>query len=98
MTKPMGVKIIAICSFLEAALIAIMGTRPMLPLIYQLVRTSNHGESDGLAVIAAVVVLDGFVFTILHVLTGWGLWKLKNWARVLAIVLYTLAASFELLR
>jgi hypothetical protein len=31
MAKLVGVRIIAIGSFLEAAVIAIMGTRPMLP-------------------------------------------------------------------
>ena len=98
MTKPVGVSIIAIGSFLEAAVIAIMGTRPMLPVIYQLLKTSNYGASNGLAEIAAMVVLDGSIFTVLHVLAGWGLWKLKNWARVLAIILSTLAAVFELLR
>jgi uncharacterized membrane protein (DUF2068 family) len=97
MTKSVGVRIIAIGSFLEAA-IAIMGTRPMLPMIYQLVKTSDYGASNGLAEIAAMVVLDGFVVTVLHVLAGWGLWKLKNWARVLAIILYAYAAVFELLR
>jgi len=97
MTKPVGVRIIAIGFFLEAAVIAIMGIRPMLPLIYQLIKTSNDA-STGLAEIAAMVVLDSFVFTVLHVLAGWGLWKLKNWARVLAIILSTLAAVFELLR
>lgn len=98
MTKPMGVRIIAIGSFLEAAFIAIVGTRPMLPLIYQLVKTSNDGPSNGLAEIAAMVVLDSFVVTVLYLLAGWGLWRLQNWARVLAIILYALAAAFELLR
>jgi len=97
MTKPLGVKIIAIGSFLEAA-VAIMGIRPLLPVIYPLLKTSNSGASNGLAEIAAMVVLVGFVFTVLYVLAGWGLWKLKNWARVLAIILSTLAAVFELLR
>ncbi|MFL6390156.1 MAG: DUF2127 domain-containing protein [Terriglobales bacterium] len=98
MTKPMGVRIIATGSFLEAAVIAIMGIRPMLPVIYQLLNTSNYETSNGLAEIAAMAVLDSFVFAVLHVLAGWGLWKLKNWARVLAIILSTLAAVFELLR
>jgi len=98
MIKPVGVRIIAIGSFLEAAFIAIIGTRPMFPVIYQLVKTPDYGASNGLAEIAALVVLDGFVATILHVLTGWGLWKLRNWARILAIILSTLAVAFELLR
>ncbi len=70
----------------------------MLPLIYQLLKTSNGGASNGLAEIAAMVVLDSLLFSVLHVLTGWGLWKFKNWARALAIMLATLAAAFELLR
>lgn len=98
MTKPVGVRIIAIGSFLEAAFIAIMGTRPMIPLFYQLVKTSNDGASNGLAEIAAMAVLDSFVLIVLRVIAGWGLWTLKNWARVLTIILYTLAAVFELLR
>lgn len=97
MTKPIGVRIIAIVSFLEAAGIAIMGTRPMLPMIYQLFKT-NFGASNGLAEIVAMVVLDSFVLIVLHVLAGWGLWKLKNWARVLAILLSAISAIFELLR
>lgn len=98
MTKPVGVRIIAIGSFLEAAVISFMGIRPMLPMIYQLLKTSNDGAPNGLAEIAAMVVLDSVFFTVLHILAGWGLWKLKNWARILAIILSTLAAVFELLR
>lgn len=98
MTKPVGVRIIAIVSFLEAAFIAIMGTRLMIPLIHQLVKPSNPGASNDLTALAAGLILDGFVFTTLHLLAGWGLWKLKNWARILAIMLSTLAAVFELLR
>jgi uncharacterized membrane protein (DUF2068 family) len=94
MTKPVGVRIIAIGSFLEAAVIVIMGT----PMIYQLAKSSIYGVTNGVAEIAAAVILDGFVFTVLHLLAGWGLWKFKNWARVLAIILSTLAAVFELLR
>jgi uncharacterized membrane protein (DUF2068 family) len=98
MTKPVGVSIIAIVSFLEAAFIAIMGTVSMIPLISQLHKISNDGAPNGLEGIAAGLIIDGFVFTGLHVLAGWGLWKLKNWARILAIILSTLAAVFELLR
>jgi uncharacterized membrane protein (DUF2068 family) len=93
MTKPVGIRIIAIGSFLEAVVIVIAGT----PKIYQLVKASNAVSND-LTALAAGFVLDGFVFTILHLLAGWGLWTLKNWARVLAIILSTLAAVFELLR
>ena len=97
MTKPLGVRIIAIVCFLEVSSAAV-ATRHMFPLIYQLVKSSNDGPSNGLAEIAAAVVLDGFVVTVLYFLTGWGLWTLKNWARVLAIILNALAAAFELLR
>jgi hypothetical protein len=85
MTKPLGVAIIAICSFLGAAVGALMGTHPLLALIRQQVQTS--GASSGWAEIGAALVLFSFVFPILYALAGWGLWNLKNWGRVLTIVL-----------
>jgi hypothetical protein len=96
MTKPLGVMIIAISSFLAAAFGAIMGTGPLLALIRQLVKTS--GPSSGWAEIGAALVLTSFVFPILYAVAGWGLWKLKNWARVLTMILTGIAASFQLVR
>jgi uncharacterized membrane protein (DUF2068 family) len=96
MTKPLGIMIIAISSFLAAAFGAIMGTRPLLALIRQQVKTSE--ASSGWAEIGAALVLFSFVFPILYALAGWGLWKLKNWGRVLTIILAGIAAAFQLVR
>ena len=96
MNRPVGITIIAIGSFLGAAYGAIMGTPRVFAFSTQL-KTSNPGSS-GWGEIGAMVVVISFVFPILYALAGWGLWKLKNWARVLAIILAGIAAAFELLR
>jgi uncharacterized membrane protein (DUF2068 family) len=88
--------IIAISSFLAAAYGAIMGTGPVIALIPQLVKASR--PSSGWAAIGAALALISFVFPILYGVAGWGLWKLKNWARVLTIILEGIAASFQLVR
>src|SRR5262249_39998510 len=96
MKKPAGVMIIAITDILAAAFGAIIGTRPMLALIRQQVQPS--GASSGWAEIGAVLVLTGFFFPILYLVSGWGLWKLKNWGRFLTIMLAGIAAAFQLVR
>ena len=98
MTKPVGTMIIAFGCFLSAAFAAPMGIRPMLAMTRELVKTSNAGAFSDIAQIEAVVILIGFIFPILYAVAGWGLWKLKNWARVLTIILTALAAAFELVR
>ena len=94
MSKPLGIMIIATGCFLAAAVGAIMGTRPLLFLIRQQVKVSGAGWAE----IGAAVVLVSFVFPILYASAGWGLWKLRNWGRVLTIMLAGIAAAFQLVR
>ncbi len=58
----------------------------------------NAGAASGLPEIAAGLIISVIVFSALYALAGWGLWKLKNWGRILTLLLLTIGSAFELLR
>jgi hypothetical protein len=92
MGRPVGVTILAVLYFLGAVcgLLAgigmILGGGFMATLISQQAQGAGVGAGflAGLGAVLGVVIL---VFAALDVLLGWGLWKLKNWARIVTIVL-----------
>lgn len=106
MNKPAGVIVISILYFLGVAM-------SLLSVLISIARgeflaaiLNQRGDaSSGLSVIVAALGATLGVFFILsaatEALVGWGLWKLKNWARIMAIVFSGLDACirlFELFR
>jgi hypothetical protein len=106
MGRPVGVTVIAVLYFLGAVLCVLGGIGMMLgggfmaTLINQ---SGGQGAGAGAGIFAALGAAVGIVLLVvaaIAVLVGWGLFKLKNWARIVAIVfavLGVLGALFGLL-
>jgi hypothetical protein len=102
MGRPVGVTILAVLYFLGAVgcllagILMIVGGGFMATLISQQTQASGVGAGflAGLGAVLGVVI---FIFAALYVLLGWGLWKLKNWARIVTIVLAALGIAGALL-
>ena len=94
LARPVGVTIIAVASFLGSAFI-IVGVGIVMARSGLITTYSGSSGLPGLAAVSTVLAL---VFAALYALAGWGLWKLKNWGRVLAIVLQEIGSAVELLK
>jgi hypothetical protein len=91
MNRPAGVTVIAVLCFLVTAGCVLIGILLVLGggYIATLIRMSDHdaaatGILAGLGALIGVVVL---VFAVLYAVVGWGLLKLKEWARITTLVL-----------
>jgi len=95
MARPVGVTIVAIVNFLSA----VGGPLLALRLITRtdLVGGFRSEDYEGSATMA-MFILDMITFPVLYALAGRGLWKLKNWGRVLTVGLTAHAAALEFLR
>jgi uncharacterized membrane protein (DUF2068 family) len=87
MARPVGVTILAIISFLGAVFIVLSGALVLL-----------GRNATNLPELTAALILLTIIFGGLYALAGWGLWRLKNWGRILTISLVAIASGFELLR
>lgn len=95
MERPTGVTILAVLSFIGAALWGLCGLLFIVAgsMVSALARSGGPGSAifaAGGAVAGAVFLL----FAILYIALGIGFIKLQNWARVLAIVLIAIGALF----
>ncbi len=89
MERPTGVTILGVLCLIGAGILAIGG----IVMIAGGAMLSGMGKSGAGALFAmggAVVGVIFFVLAALYVLTGIGLLKLQNWARILTIVLIAL--------
>jgi len=99
MNRPTGVTILAILNFIGAAFCVLGGLGLMLGGGALAGIMSQQGQAGGglfaaLGAAAGIAVLIGGA---LAALIGFGLWKLKNWARILSIVFTALGALMNLL-
>ena len=95
MQRPTGVTILAILCFLGAALLVIASLAFFMMGGALLSGGGGMGAMvAGLGAIGGVVML---LFAALYVAVGVGLWKLLNWARILAIVLVAIGLVFVVL-
>lgn len=103
MGRPVGVTILAVLDFLGAVLCVLGGIGMMVgggfmaTLINQ---QGSQGAGAGAGIVAALGAALGvflFISAAIGVLLGWGLWKLKNWARIVTIVLAVLGVVGALL-
>jgi len=90
MERPTGVTILAVLCFVFAglALLAALALMFLGGMFAQVVESSGMGAmlaGAGAFVGVLVLILAGLYF-----LVGFGLWKLKSWGRILALVLVAL--------
>jgi hypothetical protein len=98
MGRPTGVTVIAVLYFLGAALLVLGGIGMMVGggFIATLISQSGQqGSGAGAGIFGALGAVAGIfflVFAAIDFLVGWGLIKLKGWARIIAIVFAVLGA------
>ena len=99
MGRPVGVTILAILNFIGAAFCLLGGI--VMILGGGFIATMMSQQSAGVSGILAGLGAAAGVFIIicggLAAAVGFGLWKLKGWARVVSIVLYGISAALQLL-
>jgi len=101
MGRPVGVTILAILDFIGAAFCLLGGIGMILGGGFIATMLSQGQGSAGAAGIFAGLGAAAGVFIIIiggvFALVGFGLWKLKGWARIVSIILYAISAVFQLL-
>jgi hypothetical protein len=101
MGRPVGVTILAILDFIGALVCIGLGILSFVGGGLGAVAGSQAGNgSGGLGAIAgalgAAAGVGFLIFGAIFFLLGWGLWKLKNWARIITIILTVLAIAGSL--
>jgi hypothetical protein len=103
MGRPVGVTVLAILDFIGAGLCVLGGLGMMLGggFIATMINQQGGQGSAGAAGIFAGLGAAAGVFIIIiggvSALVGFGLWKLKGWARIVSIVLAGIGGAFQLL-
>ena len=102
MGRPTGVTVLAILDFIGAGLCVLGGLGMILGGGFMATMMSQQGGQGsagaagffaGLGAVAGVfMIIVGGVCA----LVGFGLWKLKEWARIVSIVLTGISAAFQL--
>jgi hypothetical protein len=104
MARPVGVTILAILDFLGAAglivagILSLVGGGSLATMIHQNAQTADAQAAGGVvAFIMGALTIFCFIFAVICFLLGWGLWKLKNWARIITIIFEVIGVLFSLL-
>jgi hypothetical protein len=102
MNRPVGVTILAILVLIGAAFCVLGGIGMMLGggmMATILSQQQAQGSAAGAGVLAGLGAVGGIVMlviAVLYLLVGIGLWKLKNWARLVTVVLTAIGVVFQL--
>lgn len=94
MERPTGVSVLAILSFIGAGLTVLVALAFMMgsAAISQMVGGGTGSAMFvGLGAIGGVFILG---FAILYLVVGFGLWTLKNWGRLLMLILAAIGLIF----
>lgn len=102
MGRPVGVTILAILNFIGAAFCLLGGIGMILGggFIATMLSQQGQGSAGAAGVLAGLGAAAGVFIIIIggvSALVGFGLWKLKGWARIVSIVLYAISGAFQLL-
>lgn len=99
--RPTGVVLIAVYHFLSAlflllfaVFLAVGGT-----VLAGMFGASRFGSAAGVGLGLMVGLLGAvflFVFALVAVVAGWGVWSMREWGRILSIVLSVIALIFSL--
>ncbi len=101
MDRPIGVTILAVLEFIGAGFLILLGL--LLLVGMSMLGSMGRGGEGGafLGVLGALGAMAGvvvIVFAALPLAIGIGLWKLKNWARILVIIFAALGAAGNTVR
>lgn len=99
MGRPVGVTILAILNFIGAAFCLLAGIGMILGggVIATMLSQQGAGASGILAGLGAAAGVFMIIIGGAGALVGFGLWKLKEWARIVSIVLAGISAALQLL-
>jgi hypothetical protein len=95
MGRPTGVTIIAVLDFIGAGFCVLAGLAMMLGGGFMATMMGQQDGGAGAGFLGAIGAAAGVFFLVcaaVAVLLGWGLLKLKEWARIVTIVLAALGA------
>lgn len=99
MNRPVGVTILAILDFIGAAFCLLGGIGMILGGGFVASMLSQQGQG-GAGILAGLGAAAGVLIIIIggvSALVGFGLWKLKGWARIVSIVLFAISAVMQLI-
>jgi len=101
MGRPTGVTILAILNFIGAVFCLLGGIGMILGGgVIASMLSQGQGNAGAAGILAGLGAAAGVFIIIVggvSALVGFGLWKLKGWARIVSIVLYGISAAFQLL-
>ena len=102
MGRPVGVTILAILNFIMAAFCLLGGIGMILGggFIATMLSQQGQGSAGAAGILAGLGAAAGVFIIIIGgvcALLGFGLWKLKGWARIVSIVLFAINGVFQLL-
>jgi hypothetical protein len=92
MNRPVGVTVIAVLEFLGAAFCILVGLGAMLGggfLATIMSQSGAQGSMAGAGILGALGAAVGvvlLVFAALYIVVGWGMLKLKGWARIVTMI------------
>jgi hypothetical protein len=104
MARPVGVTILAVLDFIGAAF-CLLGGIAMIAgggfMATMMSQQGGQGSAGAAGVLAGMGAVAGVFIIIVggvSALVGFGLWKLKNWARIVSIVLLGISIAMQLLQ
>jgi hypothetical protein len=103
MGRPTGVTVLAILDFIGAAFCVLGGIGMILGggfIATMVSQQSGQGSAGAAGILAGLGAAAGVFIIIIggiSALVGFGLWKLKGWARIVSIVLTAISGAFQLL-
>lgn len=102
MGRPVGVTILAILNFIGAAICLLGGIGMILGggFIATMLSQQGQGSAGAAGILAGLGAAAGVLIIIMggiSALVGFGMWKLKGWARIVSIVLFAISAVMQLL-
>jgi hypothetical protein len=104
MNRPTGVTVLAVLQFIGAACFVIGALLLMVGGTFVAAMLGNAARGGGGTAMAGMGALIGVVggvfclmFAALHGVVGWGMWNLKNWARMVTLVLAGIGALLQVM-
>lgn len=102
MQRPTGVTVIAILQFLCAGVLVLGGLVFTLGMSAMSAVLAQRGNASGvgmgmLAGMGAAIGVVMILFAVLYGAVGYGMWNLKNWARIVTLVFTFIGAGIYLI-